>query len=127
MAKLAIISETGMFHSVARCTYGSMVEWYGFAPVTKSAPLGAGAVHREVRSHLINHLIEFEVQESLLRFAVTTVSAKYRNATYAVLAKDCVSFTADICRRVGLRVPRVNYSPWGLIQILRANPYVALK
>lgn len=126
MAKLAIISETGMFHSLCRCTFGHQEEWYGFAPVKKSSPHGPGAVHPEARPRLINHLIEFEVSDATLRAALRTVVPKYATATYTVGVKDCVSFSADVARAVGLMVPATNMTPWGLIQILRVNPHVRI-
>jgi hypothetical protein len=39
---------------------------------------------------------------------------------------DCVSFSADVARNVGLAVPLVNLTPYGLIQILRVNSYTKL-
>ena len=127
MAQLSIISETGMFHSLCRCTYGSKIEWYGFAPIKKGSPHGPGAVHREARPNLINPYISFEIQEPVLRRAIALVSKKYADATYTVTVKDCVSFSADVARAVGLAVPLVNISPWGLIQILRVNTYTEYK
>jgi hypothetical protein len=132
MAELAIISETGMFHSLCRCTWGvgmgAEVKWYGFAPIAKSSPHGPGAVHTEARPHLINHIITFDVDDFMLRQAIAIVVAKYANATYTVTVKDCVSFTADVAREIGLRVPLVNMTPWGLIQILRLyNSYTSYR
>ena len=125
MAELAIISETGMFHSLCRCTYGADVKWYGFAPIQKSSPHGPGAVHTQARPQLVNHMITFDVPDPILTRAIDEVSAKYKDAVYTVLFKDCVSFTADVCRAVGLAVPMVNMTPWGLIQILRVNPHTS--
>ncbi len=119
MSELAIISETGMFHSLCRCTYVAEVDWYGFAPIQKGSPHGPGAVHREARPELINHIITFDVPELTLRAAMAEVSAKYAHAIYTVTVRDCVSFTADVARAVGLRAPYVNFTPWGLIQALR--------
>ncbi len=126
MAELAIISETGMFHSLCRCTYGSDVKWYGYAPVIKSRPVGAGTVHTEARPKLINHLIAFDIQDAILQNAITDVSAKYANTIYVVTVHDCVSFSADVARAVGLAVPLVNMTPFGLIEILRVNRYTRL-
>jgi hypothetical protein len=126
MAELTIITETGMFHSACRCTYGNTVEWYGFAPVRKGSPLGPGAVHRDARDKLIKHSISFDFSESFLRNAINTAVQKYATKTYIVSVVDCVSFSADVARNVGLAVPLVNITPYGLIQILRVNSYTKL-
>jgi hypothetical protein len=112
-----------MFHSLCRCDYGPNSKWYGFAPIEKSSPHGPGTVHTDARPQLINHFISFEVADYRLRVAIEYTRRKYVNATYTVLVRDCVSFTADVARAVGLRVPLVNMTPWGLIQVLRVNPY----
>lgn len=118
MAQLTIISETGMFHSACRCTWGDVVEWYGFKPQTNMAPAGKGMVDRKDRTASINHTISFTVEGALLRAAVEHVAQKYADKTYVVTVVDCVSFTADVARRCGLRVPRVNFTPYGLILTL---------
>ena len=118
MAELMIISETGMFHSAVRCTWGTTVEWYGFKPKTHSAPAGAGMVDRSDRSALVNHSITFAVTDALLRVAIDQVANAYAGKTYVVTMCDCVSFTAEVARQVGLGVPRVNITPYGLIQLL---------
>ena len=76
---------------------------------------------------MINHLISFDLPEFALKMAVANVSKKYINTTYTVTVRDCVSFTADVARAVGLMVPMVNMTPWGLIQILRMNPHTDLR
>jgi hypothetical protein len=50
MAELMFISETGMFHSACRCTWGTVVEWYGFKPLKHRSPAGQGMVDRSDRS-----------------------------------------------------------------------------
>lgn len=118
MAQLTFITETGMFHSAARCTWGSQVEWYGFKPKTHRAPAGAGMVDRSDRSTMINHAITYDVDGNLLRRAVAKVAADYASETYVLLACDCVSFTADIAREMNLRVPLLNYTPYGFMKVL---------
>jgi hypothetical protein len=78
MAELTIISETGMFYSACRCTYGGTVEWYGFAPIKKGSPAGPGAVHRDARDALINHSISFDS-----RIRHPTTQAKVQNHFHA--------------------------------------------
>ena len=126
MAELAIISETGMFHSACRCTYGPVVEWYGFSPAQSRTAVGAGSVKTDSRTAFINHLIAFDVPDMTLRAAITAACEKYKDATYALGVRDCVSFSADVARGVGLGVPLVNMTPYGLIQILSVNPYKTL-
>ena len=118
MAELMFISETGMFHSACRCTYGGRVEWYGFKPRVHRSPKGPGFVDRSDRSGFINHSITFEINEAALRAAVGRIAAKYAGETYVVTVCDCVSFTADVAREVSLRVPAVNITPYGFIQVL---------
>lgn len=127
MAILTFISETGMFHSLCKCTYPSEENWYGYAPIEKGSPHGPGTVHREARPVLVNHWISFDQEEQNLRAALTSVCAKYDNTTYTVTVHDCVSFSADVARACGLRVPALNFTPWGLIQTLRTNDYKELR
>lgn len=126
MAELAIISETGMFHSAARCTYGAIVEWYGFQPSKARNPIAPGLVQTTSRAAYVNHLIAFDVPDARLRTAIADVCRQYETAQYILGVRDCVSFTADVARGVGLAVPMVNMTPWGLIQILRVNSYKTL-
>jgi hypothetical protein len=118
MAELMFISETGMFHSACRCTWGSRVEWYGFKPRWHLAPAAPGFVDRSDRLVFINHSITFDVNDALLGAAVTTVASDYGHKTYVVTVCDCVSFTADVARRVGLIAPSVNILPYAFIQEL---------
>jgi hypothetical protein len=127
MAELAIISETGMFHSVCRCTFGANVEWYGFAPVESRSPRGQGSIHREDRSRFINHIITFAVDDFVLTVAIGLTVSKYSAAEYILSYRDCVSFSADMARHVGLAVPMINMTPFGLIEILRVNPHKAFR
>jgi hypothetical protein len=126
MAQLTIISETGMFHSVCRCTWPDGVKWYGFAPVKHREPHGQGAVHTESRAQYINHYISFDISDFLLRSAIGKAVEKYKAATYTIGVRDCVSFSADVARGCNLAVPLVNMTPWGLVQILRVNNYTEL-
>jgi hypothetical protein len=126
MAQLMFISETGMFHSACRCAYGGRVEWYGFKPKAHRSPAGPGFVDRTDRSSLVNHSITFAVTDSLLTSAIASVTRKYASKTYVVTVCDCVSFTADVARHVRLRVPLVNITPYGFIQVLGFwNPYIS--
>lgn len=118
MAQLTIISETGMFHSACRCTWGDVVEWYGFKPQAHMTPAGKGMVDRKDRTPSINHTISFEVDGALLRSAIESVAQKYADKTYVVTVVDCVSFSADVARQCNLRLPRVNLTPYGLILAL---------
>jgi len=118
MAQLTFISETGMFHSACRCTWATGVEWYGFKPRAHRRPAGEGMIDRTDRSTFTNHSITFTVNDALLRSAVASVAAVYSAKTYVLAVCDCVSFTAEVARRVHLRVPLVNISPYGFIQIL---------
>jgi hypothetical protein len=118
MAELMFISETGMFHSACRVTLGGRVEWYGFKPWKHRSPQGRGMVDRSDRSGFVNHSITFDVNEAILRSAVERVARDYANKTYCATVCDCVSFTADVARQVRLRVPSVNITPYGFIQVL---------
>jgi hypothetical protein len=124
MAELMFISETGMFHSACCCTWGNVVEWYGFKPQRHRSPAGQGFVDRSDRSAFINHSVKFDVKDVTLRAAIEKIAAKYANKTYAVTVCDCVSFTADVARAIGLKVPLVNITPYGFIQVLAFwNPH----
>ncbi len=126
MAELMIISETGMFHSACRFTFSTSVVWAGFKPKQHRAPAGAGIVDTSDRTDFINHQITFDVDEGRLRSALTKVTRAYTGATYVLSVKDCVSFSADIARNVGLAVPPVNITPYGFLEILAVwNKYVS--
>ena len=126
MAELMFISETGMFHSACRCTWGTVVEWYGFKPLKHRSPAGKGMVDRSDRSAFINHSITFEVNDALLHAAVGKVARDYATKTYVVTVCDCVSFTADVARQAQLKVPLLNFTPYGFIEVLAIwNPYVS--
>ncbi len=128
MAELMFISETGMFHSACRCTWGIVVEWYGFKPQKHRSPAGQGMVDRSNRSSYINHSITFDVNDAILRVAVRKVAGEYATKTYVLGVCDCVSFTADVARRAGLKVPLLNFTPYGFIQVLALwNKYKELK
>ena len=118
MAELMFFTETGMFHSACRCTWVGPCEWYGFKPRHHHAPEGIGFVDVSDRTASIKHAIAFDVNDALLRNAVRIVKAKYENAVYVLTVRDCVSFTADIARQAGLRVPRVNFTPYGFVEVL---------
>ncbi len=118
MAELTFITENGMFHSAARCTFPDGVEWYGFKPMAHRTPAGAGQVDRSDRSALLKHYVSFDVADAVLRAAVKKVAAAYAPKTYVLSMCDCVSFTAEIAREVGLKVPLVNFTPYGFNEVL---------
>jgi hypothetical protein len=120
------ISETGMFHSACRCSWGEKVEWYGFKPKAHLTPAGEGQVDRSDRTALVNHSITFHVPDVLLYKAIKKAAAKYEGKTYILCVCDCVSFTAHVAEYVNLDVPYLNMTPYGLIQLLAWwNNYVA--
>ncbi|MEJ6402527.1 hypothetical protein [Yoonia sp. 2307UL14-13] len=124
MGTLKIISETGMFHSACQVTTVQGANWYGFLPAVKSSPYADGKIDRQDRSDLINHFVTFSVTDTILDAAVTRVTADYAGKKYAVLVRDCVSFSADLGRYCGLTMPPVNMTPYGLIEILKVyNDY----
>ncbi|MCA9063608.1 MAG: hypothetical protein KDA96_11130 [Planctomycetaceae bacterium] len=120
MAVLKIISETGMFHSACCCTYSepSTESWYGFLPAVHRRPVSKGKVDFADRSDKINHYITFEVNEGRLKKAVKATVAEYAEKDYILMVSDCVSFSADLARRCRLKVPRVNMTPYGFIEVL---------
>lgn len=125
MAKLKIITETGMFHVACRCETNGRVAWFGFKPVKNLSPKSPGYVDTSDRSALVKHHVTFEVPDSRLEFSVMAAKKSYENETYILAVKDCVSFGADIARGVGLAVPAINISPYGFIQTLALwNKYV---
>lgn len=120
MAELLIISETGMFHSACRCTWGTRVEWYGFKPIAHRRPAGQGFVDTSDRTSQINHQVSFTVNDTALLLAVDTVRTQYRDAEYILGVKDCVSFSADLAWNAGLTVAHVNLTPYGFIRYIAA-------
>jgi len=118
MAQIKFITETGMFHVACRCQIKGRVEWYGFKPIKGMEPVYPGYVDTSDRSALINHWVTFGIDDAVLQNAINSVRTQYTGAIYAVGVKDCVSFAADIARKIGLRVPRINLTPYGFIKIL---------
>ena len=129
MGELTIISETGWVpHSACRYRIGQTVSWVGFKPRTHRSPAGPGKVDPEDCTDSINHQISFSVPDGLLKQAADEVIAKYGAAAYKLGFRDCVSLSADFARNVGLAVPLVNMTPYGLILILAAaNSYTSFK
>ena len=126
MAQLMFVSETGMFHCACRCTWAARVEWYGFQPRQHRAPAGAGKVDRSDRTASVNHTLTFAVADALLQTAIAKVARDYAPKTYIVTVCDCVSFTADVARAVGLRVPAINITPFGFLAALALwNPHLS--
>lgn len=122
MAHLVIISETGMFHSACLFDYSAEKrQWYGFHPKQHGRPAGQGEVDLLDRRAFINHYIRFDVTEAGLNAAERMIMSKYSNATYGLGVQDCVSLSADVARECGLGVPLVNFTPYGLIQVLRLH------
>src|SRR5689334_8975719 len=123
MGFLTIISETGMFHSVSLFEFELQrrLEWRGFHPVQHRSPAGRGEVDRSNRQAFINHYIRFSVDDQILGREMSKVERMYENAEYVLGRRDCVSMSADVVRQCFLAVPLVNFTPFGLIEILRVN------
>ena len=126
MAQLTIITETGMFHSACRCSWGGAVSWYGFKPIAHRSPVGMGFVDVSDRSAQMNYNIAFTIDDTALSLAVEKVKRGYTEKEYILAVRDCVSFSADVAREVGLRVPPLNFTPYGFIKILAVwNDYTS--
>jgi hypothetical protein len=121
MAQIKFITETGMFHVACRCEIKGKVEWYGFKPIKSMEAVYPGYVDRSDRSALINHWVTFGIEDITLQNGVNAARSQYTGAIYAVGVKDCVSFAADVARKIGLKVPRVNMTPYGFIKILEVH------
>ncbi len=118
MAEIMFISEIGMFHSAIRCTWGNRVEWYGFKPLKHRAPISPGMIDRSDRSAFLNYSVKFTINDNTLRNAVADVTGRYASKQYILSVCDCVSFTAEVARQVRLRVPALNFTPYGFIKVL---------
>lgn len=81
--------------------------------------MGSGEVDRTDRTSFINHYIRFRMGPASLDASARMIDKKYAGATYALGVKDCVSLSADVARVCGLTLPELNFTPYGLIQILR--------
>ncbi len=119
MGKLKITSETGMFHSACEVTIRSSVNWYGFQPKAARTPVSDGKVDTSDRSALINHYVSFDITDTVLENAVRDTVAEYTGKDYILGVIDCVSFSADMARKCGLVMPKINMTPYGFIQILK--------
>jgi hypothetical protein len=120
MAQIKFITETGMFHAACRCEIKGKVDWYGFKPIKSMEALYPGYVDKSDRTAHINHWVTFGVDDAVLQNGVNAVRSKYTGAIYAVGVKDCVSFVADVARKIGLRVEHVNMTPYGFIKSLES-------
>ena len=117
-----------MFHSALCANFGGDDEWYGYAPIKHRSTRGPGSVHRDDRSAFINHEITFIVDDTVLRSGIDRACVEYRGTTYTVTIHDCVSFTAQVARNIGLSVTRGNLTPYGFILSLAAyNSYEMFK
>jgi hypothetical protein len=130
VAQLKIISETGMFHSACFCTFDNptRAEWYGFLPAVHRRPVSKGKVDRANRSANLNHYILLNIPDVTLDKAIKSTVAQYQNKDYVLAVRDCVSFSADLAYNAGLKVPRINMTPYGFIKVLCWwNNYVEFK
>jgi hypothetical protein len=66
----------------------------------------------------MNHNVAFSIDEPVLATAVDSVKGNYRDAEYVLGLRDCAGFSAGAAREVGLRVPLLNFTPYGSIEIL---------
>ena len=131
MGKLSIISVGGAFyhfHSACHFEYDDLTYangWLGFGPSIHNKPATVqGEVFTDDESARVNHGITLTVLDARLCQAARETKAQYSSGPYVVTVRDCVSFSADVARRCGLGVPAVNFTPYGLIQILALwNPY----
>lgn len=129
MGLLKIISVTGAVpHTACHFDFSDIKYqdcWRGFGPAAHRSPMGAGKVYTDDESYRINHGIFFDVSDSTLVQACNTVTALYHERYYAIGISDCVSFSSEVAREVGLGVPLINMTPYGLIKILQVwNDYV---
>ena len=127
MAQLMIISETGMFHSACFCTFESpaRAEWYGFLPAVHRRPISDGKIDRTDRLGNRNHHILFNLRDVVLDKAIKAVVAEYSGRKYILSVSDCVSFSADLAKNCHLKVPIINMTPYGFIEVLSWwNDYV---
>jgi len=115
MAELLITTETGVFHTACRFTWGAKVEWRGFKPKTHLAPIDQGYVDHSNRGGMINHSASFTISDAILYSTLNLISDKYDDSRYVLFIRDCVSFSADVGRSAGLAVPTRNLSPIGFL------------
>jgi hypothetical protein len=121
IAQIKFITETCMFYVACRCEIKGKVERYGFKPIKSMETIYPGYVDSSNRSALVNHGVTFGIDDAALQNGVSAIRGQYTGAIYAVGVKDCVSFAADVARKIGLRVPRVNITPYGFIKILEVH------
>ena len=126
MGQLWIISVKGAvphsacFFAFTEVTYAD--GWLGFGPAKHRSPgwprATPGKLFTDDETYRLNHGIVFDIPEARLLLARKTVFAAYGVKEYKVGVCDCVSFTADVARKCSLGVPLINFTPYGLIEIL---------
>ena len=126
MGFLSVTSEMGMFHSACLFETSGRQQWRGYHPSTHRSPVALAEIDRSNRDALVNHYIRFSIDDKVLDAALTGAERMYEGTEYILGVRDCVSFSADVVRMCGLAVPRVNMTPFGLVQILRVNDYTEL-
>jgi hypothetical protein len=120
-SELMFTTETGMFHSACRIKVKDEVYWFGFKPIKHFAPIGWGMVDHSDRLLDVKSFATFkiEIYETDLLNILQGVCNKYKGKLYGATILDCVSFTADVARRVGLAVPSINITPYGFLLTLK--------
>lgn len=126
MGQLWVISVKGAIpHSACYFDYADMKSqdgWLGFAPAKHRSPgwpkATPGKVFTDDESYRMNHGIAFDLPDATLLRAYEVVYEKYETRDYKLGVCDCVSLSADVARECGLGVPLINFTPYGLIQIL---------
>jgi hypothetical protein len=127
MAKLTFISETGVPHSAAYLEYANgEKKWLGFQPGRRGigGVISCGRIDTSDRSGNILTQVSFAIPDDVLRRAEQRTVDQYRTRHYVLLKCDCVSFTADLARNAGLKVPPPpNFRPSILVENLqKLNP-----
>lgn len=131
MGFLTVFSETGCPHSGCLLEYSNGFEWLSFMPGAGSffdvIPGGNyGVIDTSDRETAIDTYVRFRIDDGALIKGRNTTVANYYSATYGLFINDCCSFSRDLSRNCGLRVPLTAFVPGGLVIALALNNYSKL-
>jgi len=128
MGFLTVFSETGCPHSGCLLEYSGSFEWLSFMPRAGSFfdvfPGGNyGTIDTSDRETAIDTYARFRISDDVLSKGRNTTIADYAAATYGLFINDCCSFSSDLSKNCGLKIPPTAFMPSVLVEALVMNNY----
>ena len=121
MGYYTVIAENGTPHAACKLHYSGHTQWYGFRPQNRGELVGIGLIDKSDRTSYIKYYITFQLDDGVIKAAISAILDSYHNQKYVLGFRDCVNLAADLSRKCGLIVPRISITPEGLLEVLRIS------